>query len=126
MKILIHADGSIERSERMARHAGAVVESDLGHLAEHITRVEIHLNDENGEKGGDHDKRCTMEARLKGRRPIAVKHLAQTVDRAIQGAADRLKHSLDHTLGRLHDQRFGQRRMHSLSLRHESPATHQQ
>ena len=117
MKIQINADSSIERSEQMDQHAGAVVERDLGHLAEHITRVEIHLSDENSEKGGDHDKRCTMEARLKGRQPMVVRHVAETIDQAIGGAADKPKHSLDHTLGRLRDRRFEQRKMHSLFSR---------
>ena len=87
----------------MARHAEAAVERTLGHLGEHITRVEVHLSDENGKKGGSHDKRCMMEARLEGRQPIAVTHEAQTIDQAIDGAADKLKSSLDHTLGRLSD-----------------------
>jgi len=52
--------------EELAEQAKATVESTLGHLAEHITRVEVHLNDENNDKGGSHDKRCMMEARLEG------------------------------------------------------------
>jgi ribosome-associated translation inhibitor RaiA len=84
-------------------HAESVVESVLGHLADHITRVEVHLSDENGKKGGDNDKRCLMEARLRGHQPIAVTHEAGTVDDALSGAADKLKSSIDHTLGRLSD-----------------------
>ena len=85
----------------MARQAEAAVERTLGHLAEHITRVEVHLSDENGKKGGSHDKRCMMEARLEGRQPSAVTYEAKTIDQAIDGAAGKMKSSLDHTLGRL-------------------------
>jgi ribosome-associated translation inhibitor RaiA len=101
MKIQINTDHNISGREGMIRHAESVVESTLGHLADHITRIEVHLSDQNGKKGGDHDNRCLMEARLKGHQPIAVSSEAATVDKAIIGAADKLKSSLDHTLGKL-------------------------
>ncbi|MGK0186449.1 MAG: ribosome-associated translation inhibitor RaiA [Verrucomicrobiales bacterium] len=100
MNIQINTDNHIEGSEEQAE---ATVESTLGHLAEHITRVEVHLSDENSDKGGNHDKRCMMEARLEGHQPIAVTDDAETIDRAIDGAAEKLKSSLDHTIGRLGD-----------------------
>lgn len=103
MKIQINTDHNIAGREEMARQTKAAVESALGHLAEHITRVEVHLSDENGKKAGNHDKRCMMEARLEGHQPIAATHEAETIDEAIDGAADKLKSSLDHTLGRLGD-----------------------
>jgi ribosome-associated translation inhibitor RaiA len=103
MKIQINTDNNIEGREEMVQQAEATVESTLGHLAEHITRVEVHLSDESGKKAGSHDKRCIMEARLEGHQPIAVTHEAETIDQAIDGAADKLKRLLDHTLGRLRD-----------------------
>jgi ribosome-associated translation inhibitor RaiA len=103
MKIQINTDHNITDREGLARQAEATVESTLGHLAEHITRVEVHLSDENGKKAGSHDKRCLMEARLEGHQPIAVTHESETIDEAIDGAADKLKRSLDHILGRLSD-----------------------
>jgi hypothetical protein len=36
--------------------------------------VEVHLSDENGKKGGSHDKRCMMEARLEGHQRGALTH----------------------------------------------------
>ena len=101
MKVQINTDTNIEGREKLARQAEAEVERTLGHLAKHITRVEVHLSDENGKKGGSHDKRCMMEARLEGHQPIAVTHEAETIAQAINGAAGKLKSSLDHTLGRL-------------------------
>ena len=103
MKIQINTDNQIEVHEKMAHQVEAAVASTLGHLAEHITRVEVHLSDENGKKAGSHDKRCLMEARLEGHQPIAVTHEAETIDQAIDGAADKLKSSLDHILARLSD-----------------------
>lgn len=103
MKILINTGHNINGSEKMVRHVEAVVESSLGHLAELITRVEVHLSDENSCKGGSNDKRCMMEARLERHQPVAVTHEAVTIDQAISGAVVKLKNSLDHTLGRLGD-----------------------
>lgn len=103
MKIQINTDNHIAGREELAEQAKATVESTLGHLAEHITRVEVHLSDENGDKGGSRDKRCMMEARLEGHQPLAVLDKAESISQAIEGAAEKLKRSLDHTLGRLSD-----------------------
>jgi ribosome-associated translation inhibitor RaiA len=103
MKIQVNTDDNIEGGEDLDQQIETVVESTLGHLAEHITRVEVHLSDENSKKGGNTDKRCLMEARLEGHQPIAVTDEAETIAQAIDGAADKLKRSLDHTLGRLSD-----------------------
>ena len=105
MKVQINTDNNIGVREKMAWQAEAAVERTLGHLGEHITRVEVHLSDENGKKGGSHDKRCMMEARLEGRQPIAVTDEAATLDLAVNGAADKLARLIEHTLGKLHDQR---------------------
>ncbi len=101
MKIQINTDDNIAGREELAEQTKATVISTLGHLAEHITRVEVHLNDENSDKGGSHDKRCMMEARLEGHQPIAVTDAAETIDQAIDGAVHKLKRLLDHTLARL-------------------------
>jgi ribosome-associated translation inhibitor RaiA len=103
MKIEINTDNHIAGREALSQQAETTVAGTLGHLAEHVTRVEVHLSDENSQKGGSHDKRCMMEARLEGHQPIAVTDEAETIRQAIGGAAEKLKHSLDHTLGRLND-----------------------
>jgi ribosome-associated translation inhibitor RaiA len=103
MKIQINTDSHITGREALAQQAEATVTSALGHLAEHITRVEVHLSDQNGNKTGGRDKRCMMEARLEGHQPIAVTDESDSLDEAIAGAAHKLKQSLDHTLSRLND-----------------------
>jgi ribosome-associated translation inhibitor RaiA len=101
MKIQVNTDHNIHAHEATIEQVEATVESMLGHLAEHITRVEIHLSDENAKKGGSTDKRCMMEARLEKHQPIAVTEVASSLDEAVEGAAEKLKRLLDHTLGRL-------------------------
>jgi ribosome-associated translation inhibitor RaiA len=101
MKIQINTDNHIAGHETLSQQTEASVASALGHLSEHVTRVEVHLSDENGKKTGGRDKRCMMEARLEGHQPIAVTDEAETIAQAIDGAAEKLKGALDSTLGRL-------------------------
>ncbi|MGA9828885.1 MAG: HPF/RaiA family ribosome-associated protein, partial [Rhodanobacteraceae bacterium] len=77
-----------------------VVGNALGRFSNHITRVEVHLTDENANKSGEHDKRCVMEARFEGRQPIAVTDHAATLDKAIHGAIHKLTSLIESTLGR--------------------------
>ncbi|XZN91585.1 MAG: HPF/RaiA family ribosome-associated protein [Microcoleus sp.] len=81
------------------------MEESLSRFSDRITNVDVHLSDENSDKkGGDHDMRCMIEARLKGIEPIAVTDQAATLDQAVDGAAEKLTHLIEHTLGRLSHQ----------------------
>jgi ribosome-associated translation inhibitor RaiA len=104
MKIQINTDHNIEGHEALAAKVSGVVENVLSRIRDHITRVEVHLSDENSDKGGQNEKRCVMEARLEGRQPVAVTDQAETLDQAVDGAADKLARLIESTLGRLHDQ----------------------
>lgn len=101
MKIQLNTDNHIEGDERLREHVESVVESTLDRFRDQVTRVEVHLGDENSKKGGARDKRCMMEARLENRPPTAVTHHAGTVREAIDGAADKLLRALEHEIGRL-------------------------
>ncbi len=101
MKIQVNTDHNIHGHEATIEQIEATVESTLGHLSEHITRVEVHVSDENAKKSGSTDRRCMMEARLEKHQPIAVTEEAATMNAAVDGAAHKLKRLLDHTLGRL-------------------------
>jgi ribosome-associated translation inhibitor RaiA len=103
MQIQINTDDNIEGREEFADQIKGVVESALERFSDRITRVEVHLSDENGRKSGQDDKRCMMEARVAGRQPTAVTHQAATLDQAVDGAAEKLKRSLESTLERLAD-----------------------
>lgn len=103
MNIQVNVGHSKGNHGHLIQHTETVVKIILGHLADHITRIEVHLSDENNKKEGGHDKRCMMEARLEGHQPIAITNISGTISQAIDGAAVKLKSSLDHTLGRLSD-----------------------
>ncbi|MEO8181866.1 MAG: HPF/RaiA family ribosome-associated protein [Deltaproteobacteria bacterium] len=101
MQIQVNTDSSIESSEKLIAHVQSVVEATLDRFNQRVTRVEVHLSDENKAKGGHDDQRCLLEARLAGRLPTAVTHRAETLHEAVAGAAEKLKRSLESTLGRV-------------------------
>lgn len=101
MQIQVNTDDHIEGREALIARVEAAVASALDRFSAHITRLEIHLGDENGDKSGQDDKRCMIEARLQGRQPIAVTSHAATLDQAVSGATNKLKRSLDDTLEQL-------------------------
>ncbi|MEO8052140.1 MAG: HPF/RaiA family ribosome-associated protein [Acidobacteriota bacterium] len=104
MQIQINTDHNIEGREALADQVRGVVENALSRVSDHITRVEVHLSDENGNKSGQSDQRCMIEARLEGRQPLAVTHQDATLDEAVSGASTKLARAIESTLGRLRDQ----------------------
>ena len=106
MQININTDKTIERSQGLDEHVNAVVSAAVQRFADHITRVEVHLSDENKEKSADGGNRCLLEARVTGYQPIAVSDHSVHLHQAISGAADKLKRAIDSALGRLHDKKL--------------------
>jgi ribosome-associated translation inhibitor RaiA len=100
MQIQVNTDHNIPGRDGLATHVTSVVETALDHVREHITRIEVHLSDENGSKSGLDDKRCVLEARLEHHRPVAVTHHATSLHQSVEGAAHKLTRLLDSTLGR--------------------------
>jgi ribosomal subunit interface protein len=103
MQVLLRTDNNIDGSENLAGLVEATVEEALRRWTDRITTVQVRLSDANGPKKGEDDKRCLMEARLGGLQPIAASHDASTIAEALDGAADKLKKTIDRTLGRLSD-----------------------
>jgi hypothetical protein len=100
--VQINTSNHIERIEGLDQELEGLVRDALDRFEEQLTRVEIHLGDENSEaKGGVMDIRCTVEARLAGRAPIAVSHYGATVEQATEGALKKMRSSLDTVIGKL-------------------------
>ncbi len=101
MTIQFNTDKNISGTEEFTGPYVAQIESELSRFSDHITRIEVHLSDEDGHKDGLNTKRCLLEARLEGRQPIAVSDQADTLDQAIVGALDKLSSSLETIMGKL-------------------------
>lgn len=94
MNIQINADKTIEWNERHNDHFTDLIKEELDRFSNHITRVEVHLSDENGSKEGINDIRCLLEARIEGRQPIAVSNQSDSIERSIDGALEKINSSL--------------------------------
>ena len=103
MKVQVNTDDNIQGDEGLTEWVETEVGRALSHFQEQLTRVEVHLSDENAAKAGGGDKRCLMEARPTGRQPVTATHEAATVGAAVTGAAKKLKSALTSSLGRRSD-----------------------
>ena len=63
MQVQFNSDSSVMGTENVAERIEASVREKLARFEERLTRIEIHVRDENGAKGGADDKACTIEAR---------------------------------------------------------------
>ena len=111
MIIQVNTDSNIEGKPELVHQIETDVEDSLEHYGERITRVEVHLSDENSDKKfGTNAMRCLLEARLSGLQPVAVSDTAANIEQAVAGAVEKLKHSLDNTLGKLEQHEHSGRR----------------
>jgi len=92
-----HIEGSAELHEWV----GAAVQERLGRFEDFLMRVEIHVGDENAQKAGAADKRCQIEARPKGHQPLSVTHKAESLQLAVDGAAEKMHNAIGHLMGKL-------------------------
>lgn len=103
MKIQFNSDKNVILGKEQMVYFTSLISEELSRFIPQITRLEIHLSDEDGNKDGFNDKRCMVEARLTGMKPIAVTDHANTTEQAIYSAVDKLKTSLETITGRLND-----------------------
>ena len=101
MKIQINTDKTISAEQRTIDFFNAQISADLDRFESQVTRIEVHLKDENGKKDGVDDISCLLEARLEGRQPIVVTHKGNSVEEAIGGATDKAKAALTTLVGKM-------------------------
>jgi len=91
MIIQINTDKTLNGDNRHQEYFSTQIKETLERFEDHITRIEVHLKDENGKKEGVNNKTCVLEARLKGKQPIAVTTEADSVEKAVSNALDKMK-----------------------------------
>ncbi len=94
MIIQINTDNHITVHEAFEAELNALINDKLSRFSKQLTRVEVHLSDENGDKEGSQDKRCLMEARMEGMEPIVVIEKQDTIMQAIRAALDTMRTTL--------------------------------
>lgn len=100
MQFQFNSDSSVMGTENVAERIEAAVRHKLARFEERLTRIEVHVSDENASKGGSDDKSCTIEARPRGGKPLGVTAHAAKVDDAARKAANTLAERLDRHFGK--------------------------
>ncbi|MCB2074989.1 MAG: HPF/RaiA family ribosome-associated protein [Novosphingobium sp.] len=100
MQVQFNSDSSVMGTANVAERIEAQVRDRLARFEDRLTRIEIHVRDENGRKHGADDKACTIEARPRGGRAIGVTEHAANVDDAARKAATTLAQRLDRHFGK--------------------------
>ena len=100
MQVQFNSDSSVMGTENVASRIEARVREKLARFEDRLTRLEIHVHDENAHKHGHDDKACTIEARPRGGKPVGVTEGASTVDDAARKAANTLAQRLTRHFGK--------------------------
>ena len=101
MTIQINTDKTLTGEKRTSDFFISQITEALKRFESHITRIEVHLKDENGKKDGFNNISCLIEARLEGRQPIAITHQANSIDLAVTGGTDKMKTAIETIIGRI-------------------------
>ncbi|WP_430400467.1 HPF/RaiA family ribosome-associated protein [Flavobacterium sp.] len=101
MLVQINTDKNIEGYSRMNDFFSGEIKKELDRFDSKVTRVEVHLGDENSDKFGTNDKRCLIEVRVEGKNPIAVTTHSNTIEKAFYEGVVKIKRSLDNTLEKM-------------------------
>jgi ribosome-associated translation inhibitor RaiA len=103
VQIQIHTDNHINGDQTLRGYVEEAVEHAMARYEDRITRVEVFLAEEHSQDKfhGDDDKRCVMEVRMRGLKPMSVRHHDSTVKESFEGAATKLQSLIEKTLGRL-------------------------
>lgn len=94
---------NIPVSEDLEAKLSGFITKSLKRFSNRITRVEVHLEDENSQKGGKDDKRCSIEVRPVNLEPIITTSKSDNLIQAVREAANKSKASLDKAIGKLID-----------------------
>lgn len=113
MQVEVNTDHNVGRSEALVSQLVDEVTATLSRFSDQLTRVEVHLSDENADKGGVGDKRCVIEARPARLQPVAVTDHGDTVEEACSGALRKLTSLLDTRFGKLGHRKGGDTVRHS-------------
>lgn len=101
MIVQLNTDKHIEGSEKLNQFVAEKMKQSLKHYADHISRIEVHLSDQNADKGGLDDIQCKIEARIEKMQPVIVISKNATKEKALDEAISKMKATLQTTIGKM-------------------------
>ncbi len=100
MKIQFNTDKNIQGTETLETFVSEKINRSLKRFADRITRIEVHLSDQNAQKASTDDIQCKIEARIKDLHPIIVAGKSNTKEKALNDAIKKMKAALDTVFGK--------------------------
>ncbi|MFT6749775.1 MAG: hypothetical protein ACJAQ1_001730 [Flavobacterium sp.] len=101
MQIQVNTDNHVEGSARLSSYITDEIKTSLSRFDDKITRIEVHLKDENGDKFGLNDKKCLIEIRVANLQPMVVTDHSDTLEKAYHLAIAKAKKVLTTTFEKL-------------------------
>lgn len=101
MKIQLNTDKHIQGTEALETMVSEKVNHELKFFADKISRIEVHLSDQNALKGGPDDIQCKIEARVEGMQPLTVASKSGSKEKAVDVALDKMKATLGTVFGKM-------------------------
>ncbi len=96
MQVIINSDNQVDLDEDFIQHWQSEISSSLQkRFSDWITRVEVHLTDENSKsKAGIDDIRCLIEARPADRQPVSIEVRGASAEHALSDGIQTLSRRL--------------------------------
>lgn len=89
MKIQLNTDKNIQGDVKLTEWVNEVVNSKLNRFSNRITRVELHLSDQNGGKFGGF--KSIIEVRIEGKNPVLAQEVSDNLHTAVNSSLDKIK-----------------------------------
>ena len=107
MQVIINSDNQVDLQSDFIDHWQGEIASSLQRFSDWITRVEVHLTDENSKsKESVDDIRCLIEARPANRQPVSIEVRGESPEHALATGVQ----TMDRRLGTLLDKARTQQR----------------
>lgn len=106
MQVIINSGNHVDVNQDAVQQWQSEILASLDRFSDWITRVEVHLTDENSQaKGGPDDIRCLMEARPASQQPVSIEVRAASVEQAIQDGTNTLERRLNTMMDKVRNEK---------------------
>ncbi len=101
IQIIVNSDHNLEIGESEIAEIESTVQGRLNRFESRLTRVVVHLRDENAKRPGLRDVRCMVEARPAGMDSVNASDHASNAQAAVASTTHKLERQLEDIFGKL-------------------------
>ena len=100
MQFQFNTDNHISGTATLSSRVEGQLRDRLDRFTDRLTRLEVHVSDENGAKSHGEDINCRVEARIQGDRPLSASARADSIDAAASQAGNKMAKMLERHFGK--------------------------